>query len=54
MGTVIPYHYRRPEVESERAESQYRYNNKDVYYHPISLQEPGGGTRKGEVTVQVQ
>jgi hypothetical protein len=81
MCTAIPHHYRSPEVEPGRAESQYRYNKgcillslittgarrlnqegrshstgtiKDVYCHPSPLQEPGGGTRKSGVTVQVQ
>ncbi len=48
MCTAIPYHYRSPEVELGRAESQYRYNNKDVYCRPLSVQEPGDGTRRGE------
>jgi hypothetical protein len=52
--TSIPHHYRSPEVEPGRAESQYRYNNKDMYWHPLSLQEPRVRTGKGGVTVHVQ
>jgi hypothetical protein len=40
MCTAIPYHYRSPEVEPGRAESQYRYNNKDVYWYPYHYRSP--------------
>jgi hypothetical protein len=51
--TAIPHHYRSPEVEPGRAESQYRYD-KGCVLSSLTLQEPGGGTGEVGVTVQVQ